>query len=133
MDVRDRHLLAIAQRSTDGEIDGPGSFRHMPAHDCRVQFDDLSVGQLLPQSPGDFVNLGHDNQSRRLFIETMDDSGTHTLGAVVRRKVAETIQQCVDEGMIGISRGGMHDQAGGLVDDGQIFVFVDDIEGNIFG
>ncbi len=42
-------------------------------------------------------------------------------------------QQRVDERAFGMSRCGMHDHAGGLVDAQEVLVFVDDVQRNGFG
>ena len=69
--------------------------------------------------------LRHEQQSARILVKAMHDSGPRQL-----RQLRGMVQQPVHQGSAGISRSGMDDQARGFVDDQQVIVFVDDIDGD---
>jgi hypothetical protein len=66
----------------------------------------------------------------------MDDAGAEVAADV--REMVEVVEKCVDEGapvagVVGGAGAGVDHHAGGFVDDGEISVFVEDVEGNVFG
>ena len=65
----------------------------------------------------------------------MDDAGPQV--AADRGELREMMQQGIDQRsaiarVVGRSRAGMHHHACGLVDDGEVVVFVNDVERNFF-
>jgi len=85
------------------------------------------------------VVFGDEDETAGLFVEAMDDSGPEVAADV--GEFVEVKQQRVDEGAAvagvlfarcSVARTGVDHHAGGLVDDGEMFVFVEDFEGNVF-
>src|SRR5271169_3609345 len=73
------------------------------------------------------LGLGDDHQPAGVLVEAMDDAGpSHAADA--GKAGAAMRDQRVDEGAVGVSRGGMDDEAGGLVDDEQICILKTNIE-----
>src|SRR5262249_37723924 len=82
------------------------------------------------------IVLGDDDQATGGFVETMNDAGPKF--AADLGKMAETVQQRVDQRatIAFVIRGtgtSVHHHAGGLVDDGEVVVFIDNVKRNIFG
>lgn len=73
--------------------------------------------------------LGDDHAAAGVFIETMHDAGAHLTADAA--EVVNVMQQGVHERAIGIALGGMHDEAGWLVDDDDVAVFKEDRDGNV--
>lgn len=62
----------------------------------------------------------------------MDDTGA-LLAADTCETIAAMIDECIDERSIGRPRGGVSDEAGGFIDDDEVAIFVENIEGDILG
>src|ERR1700676_762744 len=61
----------------------------------------------------------------------MDDAGAERVSAGGKRLAAA--EEGVDERAGGIASAGVHGHSGRLVDDDEVGVFVEDVEGDIFG
>ena len=72
--------------------------------------------------------LADDHQARGVLVEAMHDAGARQRGA---GRIAR--QQGIEQGARPVARRRVHDHAGRLVDDQQVFVFVDDDEGQRLG
>ena len=78
-----------------------------------------------------FVRARNYQRARCAFIETMHDS--RPLRPADRGESAEAIEQRADERARGFARAWMNGDARGLVDHGEIVVFVENIERHCFG
>ena len=72
------------------------------------------------------VVLGHHHQTGRATVEAVHDAGPHL--AADAAEAVYMVQKRVDEGAFRVTRGGVHDHAGRLVDDSQIRVVVENFE-----
>ena len=99
--------------------------------DCRVQALYRALLKLRRQALMGNIVLGDDEQSARKAIEAMDDSWSeHPVDA---GQVPTMMHEGVDEGVRPHSRSRVHGHACRFVDDEQIAVFKDDLEGDILG
>src|ERR1700740_3066217 len=83
-----------------------------------------------------FVVLGYDDEAASLFVEAVNDAGTHL--AAHRREASKMMQERVDQRpaialVIGRAGAGVYHHAGALVDDCEVVIFVEDVEGDVFG
>ena len=78
------------------------------------------------------VVFRHGQQSRRVLVDAVDDSRAQ-LAVDAGKIVPQGVEQAVDQGIVGVSGGGMHHQPLGLVDDQQIVVLIDDVQGHFGG
>ena len=108
-----------------------------PAMDeCDVGFLDLASCELRGHLAMGSVVFGDYDEAAGFFVEAVNDTGAQV--AANFGEWAETMQQGVDQGAaiavgVGGSGAGVHHHTGGLVDDGEVFVFVNNIEWNFFG
>ena len=74
--------------------------------------------------------FGYDEQSGRVFVDTVHESQAGVVGVVIRQ-VAEVVGQGVDQraGVVAVSR--MDNKTRRLIDHQQVLVLINDIEGNI--
>ena len=72
------------------------------------------------------IVLGDHHHPGRPAVEAMHDAGPQL--AADAAQVLDVVQERVDEGAVGVARGGMDDHAGGLVDDHEVRVVVEDFE-----
>lgn len=77
------------------------------------------------------VVLGDDDAAGGVLVEAVNDAGAG-LSADAGEVVA-VMKEGVDEGAVGVTRGGVDDEAGGLVDDEDVRVLVEDVEGDVLG
>ena len=73
------------------------------------------------------VVLGHDEATAGIFVEAMDNSRTSHAADAAQFSSA-MVEQGVDERMLFVPGGWMHDDAGGFVQNEQIVVLEKDIE-----
>src|SRR5271169_4445058 len=73
------------------------------------------------------LGLGDDHQPAGVLVEAMDDARP-SHAADTGKAGAAMGDQRIDEGAVGVSRRGMNDEAGGLVDDDQMCILKTNIE-----
>src|SRR5581483_2344831 len=129
------HASATNAVATDGGIDGSGILLEPAVREGNVGLLHLAAGELRGQfAMGDIV-FRHDDQTACFLVETVNDDRPES--AAHAGQTGEVVQECVDEGaavafVVGGAGAGVDHHAGGFVDDGQIIVFVDDIERDVF-
>ena len=74
--------------------------------------------------------LGDDDDARRVAVEPVDDARPERAAA---GELPEVEGERVGERARRHPGRGVDDEPGGLVDDDELFVFVDDVERNLFG
>ena len=82
------------------------------------------------------VVFGDEDEAAGVFVEAMDDAGAEIAADV--GEFGEVEEERVDEGaaiagVVGGASSGVNHHAGGLVDDGEVLVFVEDVEGDVLG
>jgi hypothetical protein len=65
-----------------------------------------------------------------VLVEPVHDAGAQRIGAALHLGV---VQQRVDERAVGVARSGVNHEAGGLVEDDQMVVLEQDLQGNRLG
>ena len=85
------------------------------------------VGELPRQPLVREVVLGDDQQPRRVLVDAVDDPGPRDPADPAQRSAA-MVEQRIDHRPVAIARGGVDDEPGGLVDDEQMLVLIDDAE-----
>ena len=79
-----------------------------------------------------FVGLSGDHDSRRIFIQSMNDARADD--AIDAGQFPLTVvEQGIDQGPVIVSGCRMNDHPARLIDDDDILIFINDIERNIFG
>ena len=131
--VEDGHLLAIDGVAADVGEDGVLVFGRRAGGDGVVDLGHrFALGELAEQGLHGVVGLGDDDAARGVFVETVHDAGT--LDSVDASELAVAVmKEGVDEGAVGIAGGGVDDHAVGFVEDDEVFVFVENVEGKILG
>ena len=74
--------------------------------------------------------LGHDEQPTRILVDAVHEPQAWVLGVVVR-VVLEVIGQGIDQRPRIVAMPRMDDEARGLIDHQEVFVLVDDVQGDI--
>src|SRR5689334_3810736 len=83
--------------------------------------------ELLRQPLMSAIGFGYDQQARRVLVDAVDDAwACHS--ADPGQPTLTMMKQRIDQGSVQIARGRMDHQAGGLVDDDQVGIFMDDVE-----
>ena len=98
-----------------------------PADDGEIAPFYVVGGEQLGQPLMRLVGLGDHQQSRGIAVDAVDDAGPlHPANA--GEFAPAMVEQRVNQRAIGMTRGGMHHQPSGLIDDDQIVVLEDDVE-----
>ena len=101
-----------------------------------VGLGDLAAGEHLAELAVGAVVFGDEDEAAGELVEAMDDAGAEVAADV--GELGEVEEERVDEGaavagVVGGAGAGVDHHAGGLVDDGEVLVFVEDVEGDVFG
>src|SRR5215471_9034236 len=118
-----RHLLPVARVASDRLVD-PSSRLNFSPDERDVFLLDFPIVKLPRQLLVRGVVLRDDHQPRGAPIEPMDDAGP--LLSADAAQVADVMEQRVHERAARMSGSGMDDHAGGLVDDDQVGVLIQD-------
>jgi hypothetical protein len=99
--------------------------------DGEVFFFDGAVLELPCDLPLRDVVFGDDHNAGGVAVEAMDDAGSEF--AQAGRQLAGIMSQGIDQRSVSVAAGWMDDEVGGLVDDNQIVVLINDVERHLFG
>ena len=130
------HADAADEVAGDGEVDGGVVFGDVAVDEGDVGFGDLALGEHLAELAVGAVVLGDEDDAAGLLVEAVDDAGAEVAADV--GEIGEVEEEGVDEGaavagVVGGAGAGVDHHAGGFVDDGEVLVFVEDVEGDVLG
>ena len=118
--------------AADGRVNGAGILPEAAADDTFIHPAQAVILQLGGKGLMGKVVLRHDEQSAGIHVNAVDDAGP--LFAVdAGEGVAAVVQQGVDQGAVLMARRRMDHQALGLIDDQNVPVLVDHVQGNVLG
>jgi len=112
--------------------DGALGFGRRRLQNGEVVLACLAIGELAHERLLGAVCLGRDDATGGVLVETMDDAGAFDATDAGELSLA-MMEEGVDQGPVRIPGRGMHDEAGRLVGDDEVRVFVDDFEGDVLG
>ena len=118
--LHDSHAQTVAFVTADVALDGALG-RRLAAGDGQVASSHLPAGQLGGQAGKGAFAAGADQQAAGVAVQPVDDAGPRQPGGL---RVG--MKQAVHEGVAPVSGGGMGDEPGRLVDDGDVGVLMDD-------
>jgi len=117
------HAGAYARVASDGRLDRAGARGRSTVHEGEVLARDVPLRERLLQATMSLVRARDDEQAGGVAIEAMDDPGALGVGASGRGS-AEQLRERPGA----MPARGVNHEAGGLVDDEQLGVFVGDRE-----
>src|SRR5260370_320500 len=126
----DRHANAIAGVTSDRLIDLVGLLFNESMHQRNIGFEDFARAKLIGQIFMSAFGLSRYQQTRGAFVQTMHNPWPSRPRGV--RQLCEMIGESVCEGPGVSSGGGVNHHARRLIDDDQIVIFKDNVEGNVF-
>ena len=118
--LHDGHAQTVAFVTADVALDGALG-RRLATGDGQVASSHLPAGQLGGQAGKGAFAAGADQQAAGVAVQPVDDAGPWQPGGL---RVG--MQQAVHEGVAPVAGGGMGDEPGRLVDDGDVGVLMDD-------
>ncbi len=116
----------VASAPVDGDADVGGGAE--AASDVALVY--AAALKLPLQGHQGLVVFGHHQEARGVFVEAMHDARS-PLAADAQLRVA--MNEGVGDGAVVVACAGVNDHAGGLVDDGEVVVVVDDHEWQVLG
>ena len=128
--LNDRDLLAVGRRAGEGGVDLALRRSRPSADDRAIAPIDTVVVELAGQTLMRAIGLGGDHQPAGILVDPVDDPRPRD-AADARQAALAMVEQSVDQCAVEIARRWVDDEAGGLVDNDQMFVFVSDDEGDI--
>ncbi len=127
----DRHALPLSRIASDRPIDSELVFLHVPPRGGQVTPTDFAPRDRSRQSSVCLIRAGDHHEAAGVLVQTVHDA--RSIGLADRRQAAQPMKQGVDQRATSVPHGGMHDQSGLLVDYGQVFVMVDDLDRDRLG
>ena len=125
-----RDALPVDRVAADRQIDA-ASLLHQAPDEGGVLLLHLAVRELARELGVRRVVLGYHDQSGGTAVEAVHDAGAEFTADAAQ--VAHMVQKRIDESAVRVAGGRMHDHARRLVDDDEIRVVVDDVEGQRLG
>lgn len=122
-----RHALTLPAVTTDRRIDLAACGHHTD-HDAFIDAADTATLQLGNQLGLRLNGLGHHHQTGGVLVQAVDDAGTRDID-----DVRYVVQQCVEQGAIGVASSRVDHKPSGLVDHQDVVVFIDDIQLDVLG
>ena len=123
----DRHALSILRMSRHRGIDLKRAGIQVAPGKRSVSAPHPASSDRSSQAPVGQIGLRHHHQPRGIPVQPVDDAGPALCPSGQCRAPGD---QCIDQGVVPVSRRGMYHQAGGLVDDCEVLVFEDDGQWN---
>ena len=130
-DGADGHFFAVGGVEADAAFDVVGVSLGSAGDEGEVFLVDGALFELEGEVAVGLVVFGDQEEARGVAVQAVDDTGAVFAGDGGEGVVAKL--EGVDQGAGPVALGGVDDHAGGFVDDGEGFVFVDDFEGDVFG
>ena len=127
--LHNRHTLAIDRVPRKRCVDGAFLLANVAVYERRVAAVRAVVAKLIAQRAMSFVIFCDYDETRCHAVDAVHDSRAQL--AADAGKVANVIQQRIDQRSAFVPRGRMHNHSLGLVDHEQIHVFVDHVQRNI--
>lgn len=129
-----RHFLPVAVGAGNASGDHARAALRCTPDDGEVSAGQPAVaavaGKLFRQAVVRLIVLGNDKQAAGVHVEAVDDAGS--LDAANAGQAVTTVRdKGVDERACLMPGTRVHDKSGRLVDDDQVFVFIDNIKGNV--
>ena len=122
-----RHALALLAVTTDGRVNlAPGG--DDTDNDALIDPADTAALQLGDQLRLRLNGLGDHHQTSGVFVQAMHDPRTRYID-----DVRYVVQQGIEQSAVGMPGSRVHHQAGRLVDDQDVIVFVNDVQGDVLG
>lgn len=115
--------------TADRPVDNLTGSRRTP-HERDVLLRDLPFAKLARQLPMGGIMFGHHHDTRRASIEPVDDARAGD--APDAAQITHVVKQCVHECAPSVARGRVHNHPGGLVDDHEVFVLIENCDGQVF-
>ncbi len=120
----DGHLLAVPGVPAEGRLDDALFRLGSAVHQGQVRLAHLPLLQLACELGSGALAPGDDEEARGVLVEAVDDAGPHRVAE--GRQLGRRRQQGVDQRPAGVSRRRVDGEPGGLIDDDDVFVLVDD-------
>lgn len=124
--VNDRHALTVAVIPANGRVDARRLLGEAAVHQRPVAASQGATLQLRREMAVGTLSLGDHQQTTGVAVEAVNDSGT--FGAPQQRPGVAALAQPVGQSSVGVTRGRVDDEPGGLVDDGDALVLEGDAQ-----
>ena len=126
------HPLPVRPVPGDGQVDGPAVGLEAPDDHRLILPVEGVVPELIRQGQVGRVIFRRDQQAAGVPVDAVDDAGADH-PADPRQAVPAVVKQGVDQGAVGVAGGGVDHQPHGLVDDDDVLVLEDHVQGNVLG
>jgi hypothetical protein len=130
------HTGTADEVAGDRKRDGGVVFLQVTMDESDVGLGHLALGEHLAELAVGAVVFGDEDEAAGLLVESMDDAGAEI--AAGGREFGEVEEQRVDEGaavsfVVGATGAGVDHHAGRFIYDGEVLVFVEDVQRDVFG
>jgi hypothetical protein len=126
------HAFAVHAMARDGDVNFATGTGPLAADDGFVGFFDLAGGELGGEAEVGGVVFGDDQAAAGILVEAMDDAGSGD-AADAAEMTGAMMEEGVDESVGGVAGGRVNDQSGGLVEDEEVVILVENLQRDVLG
>ena len=117
--------------SAQSDVDDIGVEVHGAVHNGKISFFGVAMFELMGQTPMGGIGFGHDDDAGGVAVQAMNDTGTE--GVIDMGERITVIDKTIDKGAAGIAARRVNDKIRLFVDDQNLIVLVENIEGDRLG
>ncbi len=125
------HAFAIHGVATKHGLDATFGFLWQAVDGGEVDFTESALGKGFTQAPMGDVVFSDDHAAGGVFIEPMDDAGSHLTADAA--KVVTMMEEGIDEGAVWVPGCGVDDQSGRFIEHEDVFVLKEDLQRDVLG
>jgi len=124
-----RNPLPVFGVATDGPIDFPLGYLNLALNQTKIDFLHFAGFELPLEFGVSSLAPGDDHDARCLLVQSMDDA--RPLGVSDLLDAREMVKKSIDQSYLFYPGTRMNRQAGGLVEDNDVLIAINDVEGNV--
>jgi len=125
------HSYAALEIACDGKLDSASRGGEFTLHESKIGFVDGARAEVFGKFGVSEIVFGNENGTAGVFVEAVNDTGTQKIFGLRERLAAS--EKRVDERAARTPCSSVDGHSGGLIDDDEIVVLVENVERNGFG
>ncbi len=129
--TNDCHASAMAWIARNGLIDFTAIFFQLSVNQSDIGFENFAGAKLIGETLVRAFGFGDDHEPGSILVQAVNNAGSRF--SATTRQLLKVKRQGIGQRARSDSRGRMNDHRCRLIYDDQVVVFVNNVEGNIFG
>jgi len=127
----DRHFKTVCRTPSNRQVDPAGRLLYFAMDKGKIFFQDSSLPELFLQAFQAFLFPCHDHEPGCGSVKPVYDARPENV--IEGPEIPEAVQKAVNQRSVPVSRRRMNNDPARLVHNDNMFVFINDSEGNLLG